>query len=274
MTDELLKVEGAGNDFVVGLGRWADRLAAEPEVVAALCDRQRGLGGDGCLAVRAIGEGEVEAVYRNADGGPAAFCANGTRCVARLAVDLLGMASPVVVHTGWRPVRAVVDGRRVRLELPPVEPLEELDLETEEGTIPVRRIRVGVPHVLVAATDCPGLGIEWLGPRLRRHPDLGPEGANVDLVHSDGGELRIRSWERGVEAETACCGSGVVAAGLAHLAAVGERQVVVRPRSGARLLVEAPAEVFGGPVGLTGPARIVARVTPGPDLLSEEDSSG
>ena len=73
-------------------------------------------------------------------------------------------------------------------------------------------MHVGVPHlVLFVDGDLDSLAVTRLGPPLRRHP-LMPDGANVNFVHVNGsGGIRVRTYERGVEAETLACGSGVVA---------------------------------------------------------------
>jgi len=92
---EIYKLEGAGNDFVLGVGAWAGRLDSEPDLVRRLCDRRRGIGADGTLALEAVATDRVRLGYRNADGGEAVFCANGTRCAARAAVELLPMAPAV-----------------------------------------------------------------------------------------------------------------------------------------------------------------------------------
>ncbi len=85
-------------------------------------------------------------------------------------------------------------------------------------------MRVGVPHLVVFVEgSLAALPIERLGPPLRRHPAL-PDGANVNFVKVEGRGLAIRTFERGVEAETLACGSGVVAS-----AVVAARQGRVSP---------------------------------------------
>ena len=42
-------MEGAGNDFLVGTGFWADRLARDEALVLDLCRRHRGIGADGVV---------------------------------------------------------------------------------------------------------------------------------------------------------------------------------------------------------------------------------
>jgi diaminopimelate epimerase len=257
----LTKVEGAGNDFVLGTGSWARRLADEPGLVVRLCDRRRGIGADGVLALVAEGDARARLVHRNADGSPSAFCANGTRCAARAAVELLGLDPRLVIATGWAEVPAVVGRHTVALELPPPPPPSEVTLESGAGSWRGWRLVVGVPHLVLPVTGLDTLEIAAVAPPLRRHPDLGPGGANVHFVEpAAAGGLRIRSFERGVEAETLCCGSGVVAAGLVTLARSGAATISVFPRSGDRLSVEALGPPPAARSRLTGPARLVGEV--------------
>lgn len=266
----LLKVEGGGNDFLLGTGDWARRLRQDPDLTVRLCHRRLGIGADGTLAIAPGGDGaSVELAYRNADGSEAEFCANGTRCAARAAVELLGLPARLTVHTGWTPVPARVRGETVFLDLPaPGEPPRSLRLEAAGRTWPGWLVSVGVPHLVVPVRDLAGLDVDRLGPALRHHPDLGPAGANVHFVEpAPGGILAIRSFERGVEAETWACGSGVVAAALAWLAEHGGSGLAFRVRSGDLLNVEVLGDPPHCPSRLAGPARLVAEVEPLPDLL-------
>lgn len=267
MTDALVKIEGAGNDFLLGTGAWAHRLAEDAELVRALCDRRRGIGADGVLGLVRLDAGRARLDYRNADGGVAAFCANGTRCAARAAVELLGCDRELVVATGWVDVPAVVEGARVTLHLPSVAPPDELEVQL--GGVAGRgfRVVVGVPHLVVPVEEPDAWPLEALAPSLRHDPRLGPDGANVHLTASDADRVRLRSYERGVEAETLCCGSGVVAVGLLRLDVTGGENVTVRPRSGDELVVSVRGPAFGGDVRLTGPTRMVARLEPLDDAV-------
>ncbi len=272
MTSGLYKVEGSGNDFLLALGEWADRLGADRSVVVRLCDRRRGIGADGALAVRAEDGRRVRLDYWNADGGAARFCANGTRCAARAAVELLGCRSPVTVVTGWGEIPARVEGPRVSLELPPPEQrVERVDLEIEAVAVGAWFVRVGVPHLVVEAEGpVTSLDLASVAPPLRRHRSIGLEGANVNFFEETaGGEVRVRSWERGVEGETQSCGSGLLAVALVVMERRASREVQVVPTSGDRLSVSARgcppvcATVF------TGPTRFVAEIVPSFDLESE-----
>ncbi|MCU0303237.1 MAG: diaminopimelate epimerase [Thermoanaerobaculales bacterium] len=263
MSSLLVKAEGAGNDFILGAGAWAGRIVDDPEWVIALCHRRRGVGADGALAVLVDGPGTVRVVHRNADGSLSAFCANGTRCAARLAVDRLGCHRELAIRTGWSELAARVAGDRVELELPPPSAPVERTLAVGSNQVVGTLLWVGVPHLVVPVVGLAELDLETTARPLRHHPDLGPEGANVHLVEPIGDDaLAIRSLERGVPAEVLCCGSGVVAAGLLALAATGRESITVVPLSGDALIVEALGEPPTAPSRLVGPARLVAEIDP------------
>jgi diaminopimelate epimerase len=269
------KMAGAGNDFLVFPGPVSVGVR-ETDTIRRLCRRGAGVGADGVLVVhRDDGSGHVVVDYYNADGGAARFCANGTRCTARFA-KLTGLAGDEqTVDTGWGALGATVrpDGN-VTLHLP--EPVAigghvatfdgGSNLLEAEGT----SCEVGVPHLIVFTAE--GVAVETLdvvalGPPLRRHPALA-DGANVTFVSArEGSRISARSYERGVEAETLSCGSGVVAAAIVAGARLGiEPPVSVTTRSGTTLVVDFRLEgSVARDVTLTGDARVVFE-----GVLSEE----
>jgi diaminopimelate epimerase len=227
---------GGGNDFLVfeADGR---RLSEDDLTrVSLLCRRGMSVGADGALFLSGGAESRIHLDYFNADGGLAAFCANGTRCAARYAVTRrLVSGSKAVLETGWAPIAASVEGELVTLSLPPLpEPGEEIPLDQEaraesDDLLPKTGtpIHVGVPHLVVFVR--PGamerLDVSRVGPPLRKKQPLLPEGANVNFVATvDPRRLAIRTFERGVEGETLACGSGVVGAAI-----VAARQGLVSP---------------------------------------------
>ncbi len=259
-----VKMSGAGNDFVMFLGA-PPGGAEEPSALRRLCDRRTGVGADGVLFVRRAGEGIV-ADYFNADGGASRFCANGTRCAARLAAHSLGVGERFVVRTGWGPVGARVapDGR-VTISLPEaVRTGRTLSTLAPGGGIASEAVEVtvGVPHLVVgveSAEALAALDLPHLGPPLRYHPEM-PEGANVNFVARTGrGAIALRTWERGVENETLSCGSGTVASAIVACRTAGESPPVsARTRSGETLVVDfkRTGDVFSE-ISLEGDARLL-----------------
>jgi diaminopimelate epimerase len=246
-------------------------LAEDGALVARLCNRHRGVGADGALALFRRAADRVALVYRNADGGLASFCANGTRCAARAAVELLACAPELAIETQWVAIPARVSGSEVRLDLPAITGAVGLEVVVAGATRTARLLTVGVPHLVLWVEDLNGLDLAALAPPLRHDSRLGDDGANIDFVAPTVSGIRLRSFERGVEDETLCCGSGVVAAGLLELARRGGRKVEVEARSGDVLLVEAAGEAFGGAVSLTGPTRFIAVLEPQPELIEVGD---
>ena len=93
------KMNGAGNDFVMVDNRDGS-LALDKDTIARLCDRHRGIGADGLLAVEPAQNGaDFRMRYYNADGGEAEMCGNGARCFARFASKLAGKTEAVSFET-------------------------------------------------------------------------------------------------------------------------------------------------------------------------------
>ena len=101
MTLPFVKMHGAANDFVVVDHRRPFLPEPLAPLVRRLCDRRRGVGADGVLLLEADPEWDFAMRYLNADGGPADYCGNGARCLARFALDLgLGSDGRVRFRTG------------------------------------------------------------------------------------------------------------------------------------------------------------------------------
>jgi len=268
--EHFVKMAGGGNDFLLFEADGRALLDEDRNRIARLCRRGLSVGADGALFLSGGEHGRIHLDYYNADGGLASFCANGTRCAARYAVTRrLAADQELVLETGWGNIGARVSGESVTLALPDViAPDEPILLEPKSPNptagLPPKGtpIHVGVPHLVIfVRDDLATLPIERLGPPLRRHSLL-PEGANVNFVRVAGPQrLEVRTWERGVEAETLSCGSGVVASALvAALRGHAELPITCATKSGVDLVVSARREgdVFAA-IRLLGDAREIYR---------------
>ena len=257
-------MHGAGNDFLLATADEApgDVMAG---LTAGLCCRHTGVGADGVLVLETLEAGRVRVHYWNADGTRAAFCANGTRCAARLAADRWGWPR-LTLETDFASIPALVDGGAVRIVVPPpaaVLPWENLTAAGER--LRGRFLVLGVPHLVVPVVwpDFWDRELVPLAPALRWHPDLPAGGANVHFlrVHSSS-TIAVRSWERGVEGETLSCGSGVLAAALLAVEeGWANSPVAVTTASRRELRVESGDPPLGTVASLSGPAEYVAEIT-------------
>ena len=252
-------LSGGGNDFIA-LVEPSD--SPSPQRIRDWTQRGLSLGADGLFALSRQEDG-VRMEYYNADGGRAELCLNGTRCAAALAFELGWADEEVEIHTDAGAVQASrASEGRVRLSVPPAEQprpvAPEIAGTRHEGWF----LEVGVPHFVLFTEDAmASIPVVELGRRLRRHEAFAPAGVNVDFVRLPGpGAMEIRTYERGVEAETLACGTGVLAA-VAAAVAEGRAAppVTALTRGGFELEVTATVEDrFIRSWTLTGDARCVA----------------
>ncbi len=265
------KVSGAGNDFIALI---APDRAPRPEEIRAWCRRGLSLGADGVFTLTRNARG-ARMVHYNADGGRSDLCLNASRCAARLVFDLGWQEAASELSTDAGVLRARrIDGR-VALELPGLlgEP-EARALEVGAAAYAGWWLRVGVEHfVLPWPESLVRAPVAELGAKLRSHPGLGPPGANVNFVRFPSPRrLEIRSFERGVEGETLACGSGVVAAATAGVAA-GRLEVPLTVLTSGGFDLTVDGETEAGRLRralLVGDARIVARgrLLPGAEAVA------
>lgn len=256
-------MNGAGNDFVAVDNR-DGQVAMDAGAIRRVCDRHRGVGADGLLAVEPSSSGaDFRMRYYNSDGGEAEMCGNGARCFARFARRLMG-GNPETVRfeTGAGIVTAKFSNDRVTIALgDPHGWIPPQELDSVGGPRRVHFLNTGVPHAVVFVADVETVDVAREGAALRHHPAFAPRGTNVNFATIEGpGALVVRTFERGVEGETLACGTGVTATALLHHIETGEASpITVRVRGGDMLVVDFLSVGDSGfqNVALTGPADFV-----------------
>jgi diaminopimelate epimerase len=256
---EFVKMNGAGNDFVMIDNRRGEIALSAPQI-ARLCDRHRGIGADGVLLLE--GEGDsLRMRYYNADGGEAEMCGNGARCFARFAHRAGAAGERMEFATPAGTISAEIEGEQVTIGMsrPTGLSLNE-PVEVDGKPIEIHSVNTGVPHAVVFAGDLDAVDVGGLGRAIRFHERFAPKGTNANFCRVEApGSLRIRTYERGVEAETLACGTGVVAAALVHHALAGvSSPISVTVKGGDTLRVRFKVGPGGYEnVRLTGPAEVV-----------------
>jgi len=228
---------GSGNDFVFVDGREAPTERWTAEEIRALCDRRTGVGGDGLVTLTPANAGVARMVYFNSDGSRAGMCGNAALCSTRLAARL-GMADEtgmrLLTDTGVLETRCVGPGWAAELRLPDFQLPEPTSLMLETGERAMTWCTVGVPHVVVVVDELSEVDVPGRGKALRNDPAFAPGGTNVNFVGRSiedvEADWRLRTYERGVEAETLACGTGTVGAAFA-LAQGGLARLPLRIRS-------------------------------------------
>lgn len=236
------KMSGSGNDFVFfDLRDGPPGDLTTPTAIQQICAKGTGVGADGVVFFDRSDPQAPAISYYNSDGSLGELCGNATLCTVRLA-ELLGAECDdgLTVRTDSGDVAArMVDG------------LPEIDLEAVGGVQPAFSAIpptgeeqrpgyavVGVPHVVIEVPDVAAVDVVGRGSKIRRDRSLAM-GANVNFVApARDGSWMIRTYERGVEAETLACGTGAVASAI-MLAAWGRAASPVRlvTKSGLTLTV-------------------------------------
>lgn len=270
MTVVFHKMSGSGNDFVMIDGRTSAASDWTTAMIAAICDRRNGIGGDGLVFVAPGGPDQVRMTYFNSDGSPAPMCGNAALCSTRLAAKL-EMADPdgmtLVTDAATFATRCVGPGVMAELNLPDVDVPVPVAVATAPGEEWIRLGTVGVPHVVVLVRDIGGVDVVSRGRALRFDAAFAPGGANVNFIGRVTAEdtqkpgWKIRTYERGVEDETLACGTGTVAAAVA-LASLGLAELPLAVQSASGKVLSVSAQIAGNRasgVWLCGEGRLVAR---------------
>jgi diaminopimelate epimerase len=282
------KMSGSGNDFVV-IDNRAD-LFRDVDIATWTrqgCRRRVSVGADGVVLISNPTPNDDAIAYAwryiNADGTDGEMCGNGAMCAARFAVRA-GIAEP---HHRFQTASGVVeawaeaDSAAASIAIADPESIEPpVTVAVDGRSFACTRIVVGVPHIVIVADDVDAFAdaetFHQFGRSLRRHNAFSPAGTNVNVVSRiDDETWRMRTYERGVEAETLACGTGAVASALVlGKADLAPNPVRIRTSGGRDLIVR--YELRDGDahhVRLSGHAAVIYDGVIGPDAIPDQDSS-
>lgn len=222
------KMSGAGNDFILFEH---DELQLSSEKIKVLCNRNFGIGADGILLIGKSDAKDFKVSYYNSDGSEGALCANGARCAVRYLYEKDKIGSKTEFEFVGQTFKAeVIGGESIRQWInPPIKIKRNFKVKAAGQLINASYIDLGSKHLLIFVEDVivnplnpkinfknvKDIDIEKLGRELRYHADFAPDGVNVNFIQTlDRNLLSIRTYERGVEAETLACGSGSVSSAI------------------------------------------------------------
>ena len=200
------KYQGAGNDFVM-IDNRAENFPLSTAIIAKLCDRNFGIGGDGLILLENDAESDFKMVYFNSDGNESTMCGNGGRCIVRFAHDLEVVADKMTFNAIDGLHHAIVDGDTIRLQMIDVKEVEDHDKYLFMNT--------GSPHHVEFVKNVKEIDVYTKGKNIRNGAPYYETGSNVNFVEVLPNQtLKIRTYERGVEDETLACGTGITAAAI------------------------------------------------------------
>ncbi len=246
---EFFKYQGTGNDFVMIDNRNL-QFPKNKALVAKLCDRRFGIGGDGLILLENHETADFKMVYFNSDGSESTMCGNGGRCIVAFA-EFLGIIA-------GRTTFEAIDGTHEAYIRNGIVKLKMIDVDRIYEAADGHTLNTGSPHLVSWISDLQNFDVYKNGNKIRNSATYSREGINVNFAEQiSEDEIAVRTYERGVEDETFSCGTGATAAALTFLKDKDAREVKVMVLGG-NLKVYAEKDVVSFKnIWLEGPAEQV-----------------
>jgi diaminopimelate epimerase len=202
------KHHGAGNDFIMIDARALNEKIFTTKIVNYLCDRHLGIGSDGLILLLNDISNDFSMKYFNADGKEGTMCGNGGRCISFFA-NRLGIIKNKANFKGIDGDHSAILNKNgsISLKMSDVKNIRKFN----DGFL----VETGSRHFVKFVDQVEKINVSDTGRSLRYESRFGAKGTNVNFVQlTDINKLLIRTFERGVEAETLACGTGTVAAAI------------------------------------------------------------
>jgi diaminopimelate epimerase len=263
-----LKMNGAGNDFVIFDSRGGDGLSLDAAQARAIADRRTGVGCDQVIAIEPSDSADAFMRIWNADGGEVEACGNAARCIGWLLMEEKGANAATIETVSGLVSAARVDAQTVAVdmgaprlawrEIPVAKPTDTAAMDYAiggpEGEVFAKPggVSMGNPHAVFFVPDAEKVPASIVGPKVE-HDAFFPERVNVGFAQILAPDrIRLRVWERGAGL-TKACGTGACAALVAaHRAGLTGRKAAIEV-DGGELQIEWRDD---GHVILTGPVSV------------------
>tara|TARA_B110000459_G_scaffold189187_2_gene223062 strand:- start:2763 stop:3542 length:780 start_codon:yes stop_codon:yes gene_type:complete len=256
MTQTFYKYQGTGNDFVMIDNRLSVFDTKNSSLIAHLCDRRIGVGADGLIVLESDFNYDFRMVYFNADGNESTMCGNGGRCIVAFA-NFLGI---IKKNTHF----LAIDGPHLAAFNDEFVELKMQDVSSVYSNEDHFILDTGSPHFVSIKSNLEELDMTSEGALVRNSKPFKSTGINVNFAKKiNNNTFAIRTYERGVEAETLSCGTGATAVAIAMFHSGQSTSNVINLKTlGGELIIRFEAKSSSySKVWLCGPALQVFKGT-------------
>ena len=205
------KFHGAGNDFIM-INAIKNEIVLSEELIFKMCDRRTGIGADGLIILMHSDNHDFRMRYYNCDGKESTFCGNGGRCIAAFAHQQGIIKNEATYEAVDGIHKAKVTETSSNEYLVELTMRDILSYQLDDESL---LIDTGSPHYVKKVMNLDSMDVNAEGAKIRYDKNISSDGVNVDFLLNDNGNIRIRTYERGVENETLACGTGVTASAMA-----------------------------------------------------------
>lgn len=244
------KYHGTGNDFVL-IDNRSKSFNDTTENIAQICHRRFGVGADGLILLENKPGYDFSIQYYNANGKIGSLCGNGSRCAVKFASDLEIIKDQTTFFASDGSHQARIQDKVIHLSMNDVSETSVIN----DGYF----IDTGSPHLIFFSKNIDDIDVRKEGATIRYSPYWTKRGGvNVNYVEViDSQKLKMRTYERGVEAETYSCGTGAVAAALAsHIHQKTSNNIAILTKGGILNVAFEKSDIFTKII-LSGPAKRV-----------------
>lgn len=207
------KLQASGNDFILIDNRKMKIGSGQLKKLARkYCQRKLAVGADGLLVIEPSEKSSFKMKIFNTDGSEAEMCGNGARCAAYWAKS----KSLIKFETKAGIIEACLKAKSVGIKLSDPKQIKiNIPITVLGRKIHLNFINTGVPQTVIFVEGLDKINVEKIGRAVRFHKKFQPAGTNVNFVELvNNNFIRVRTYERGVEAETLACGTGSVASAI------------------------------------------------------------
>jgi len=217
MNLEFFKYNSNGNDFIIIDDR-SSSIKAHKKNIQKLCVREFSIGANGLIFLQNSQKADFKMKIFNSDGIEANMCGNGLLCLVKFISDFIIKKDSYLIETKSDVYHTFIDKKNVSFLSKFPKFLKEnylLNLQTTKHKMQI--INSGVFHGVMFLNDVDNINVYKEGKKIRFYKDFSPTGINVNFceVISDN-EIKVRTYEKGVENETFCCSTGAIAVAWAY----------------------------------------------------------
>ncbi len=228
---EFYKLQALGNDFVLIDRRKFLKNKSKKDlsrIAARICLPKEGVGADGVLFIESFSKSGFRMRIFNADGSEAQMCGNGACCVALWRfLTIKQKSKEIEFNTKAGLIKAQLKGKikskktlaTAKIKTKTTDPYglkEDIRLTVLGRKIKGNFINTGVPHLVVFVEGLGLIDVRAIGQAIRNNKFFKPQGTNVNFVEVKKSKIELRTYERGVEAETLACGTGSIASAIIY----------------------------------------------------------
>lgn len=216
MSFNFFKYNSNGNDFIIIDDR-NKSFNLQKEVIQKICSRQFCVGADGLVLLRNSNNSDFKMKIYNSDGLEANMCGNALLCLVKFIYDNIVKKDFFLIETKASVYETFVEKDLIsfKSEFPEVVK-ENCRIKVQNLSLNFCVIDSGVLHGVIFLENIDKIDVLRLGRQIRYSDSFLPGGINVNFCEVlNENQIKVRTYEKGVENETYCCSTGALATTLA-----------------------------------------------------------